>query len=228
MVSRSDYIIAVSNEIRDVLVSNLRAEPSKISVISFGVDTSFFAPIQKMDARRKLDIDEREKVVLFLGKVHFGKGVDIIAECARRMPDVTFILVGIGSLTASTDNCRAVGAYPDDQIPVWMNTADVFVLPSRSEGTPVVLLEALSCCIPVVASKVGGIPDLVKDGKTGYLVESEDVDMFESKLRELLANPEKRKQMGQQGREDMIESYDSRKIAERVKQVYERVLFEQQ
>jgi len=224
VVSRSDHIIAVSNEVRNVLVSQLQAEPTKISVISCGVDTSIFSHLDKIDSRKKLKIDEGEKVVLFVGQLRYGKGVDIISECARRMPDVTFLLIGTGPLRTNTKNCRSVGTCPNIQIPTWINAADVLVLPSRSEGTPVVLIEALSCGIPVVASNIGGIPDIIKDGETGYLVQLEDVDMFEKRLRELLENPEKRRQMGQKGRKDMVENYDSRKIAERIKLVYDKVL----
>lgn len=224
VVSRSDHIIAVSRELRDVLVSSLGADPSRLSVISCGVDTSMFMPLRKMDIRSQLEIGRDEKVILFVGHLDHNKGIDILSECARRMPDVRFLLVGAGPARTDTENCRCIGTCPNYEIPIWTNAADILVLPSRSEGTPVVLLEALSCGIPVVASRVGGIPDLVQDGETGYLVKSENVDMFEAKLQELLANPEKRKQMGQNGRQHVIENYDNRKIAERIKHVYEKVL----
>lgn len=224
VVSRSDHIIAVSNEVKDVLVSRLDADPSKISVISCGVDTTFFAPAAKADARKELGIDESEKVVLFVGHINHNKGIDILRECARLMPDVTFVVLGKGTFEAGTRNCKVVGNHPNDRIPRWINGADVLILPSRSEGTPVVLMEALSCGIPVVASRVGGIPDLVKDGQTGCLVEKGDVAMFERKLRELLADSDKCRRMGRQGRKDMIENYDGRRVAERIERVYEKVL----
>jgi len=224
VVSRSDHLIAVSNEVRNVLISDLGAEPNKISMITCGVDTTFFAPEPKRDARRELGISESERVVLFVGQGTPRKGVDILFECARRMSDVTFVLVGNGSLKTGTDNCRRVGIRPNHQIPIWINAADVLVLPSRMEGTPVVLMEALSCGVPVVASRVGGIPDLVKDGQTGYLVEKDDVDTFERRLRELLADPDKCRRMGQQGRKDMVENYDGHRVAERIERVYDKVL----
>lgn len=223
VISRSDHIIAVSNEIKDVLVSNLGANPNKISVISCGVETTRFLPLEKMDTRRTLNISKSEKVVLFIGKFRYEKGVDIIIKCAYRMPDVMFILVGRGTIRTALKNCSFVGVVSNDEIPTWMSVADVFFLPSRSEGTPVVLLEALSCALPVVASRVGGIPDLVRDGETGCLVESENLDMFIKKLQELLQNPEKRRQMSQKGRKDMIDNYDSRKIANDINQIYESV-----
>jgi len=224
VVSRSDHIIAVSNEVRNVLISWLGADPAKISVISCGVDTKFFAPGSKTDARKNLGIGEDEKVVLFVGHVTYGKGIDVLCECARRMPEITFIVVGKGALSDQPDNCRFVGNLPNDQVPEWINASDVLVLPTRSEGTPVVLMEALSCGVPVVASSVGGIPDLVKDKQTGYLVDKEDVDTFETRLQELLESTENAMRMGQKGRKDMVENYDGCKIAERIKNVYHRVL----
>ena len=109
-------------------------------------------------------------------------------------------------------------------MPKWISAADIFFLPTRSEGTPVVVLEALSSGTAVVVSRVGGIPDLVTDGETGYLVESENVDMFEKRLRDLLENPEKCRKMSLQGREKMVESYDTCKVAAKIHNIYGVVL----
>jgi len=220
IISRCDNIIAVSDQIKDVLTSNLGADRNKISIISCGVDTSVFVPLEKMDVRRKLGIAENAKVVLFTGSLSYGKGVDVIFECARRMPDVLFILVGDGLLKADIKNCKFPGACPHEEMPIWMNAADIFVLPSRSEGTPVVILEALSCSIPVIATRIGGCPNVVKDGQTGYLIPVGDVDMFQRKVRDLLNDELSRNLMGKRGRKDMIQKFDSRKIAQRIKRVY--------
>jgi len=222
VISRCDNIIAVSNEIKNVLTSNLGADPNEISIISCGVDTSVFLPLEKMDVRRKLGIAENAKIVLFVGSLSYGKGVDVIFECARRMPDVLFILVGDGSLKTDIGNCKFPGACPHEEMPKWMNAADIFVLPSRSEGTPVVILEALSCGIPVIASRIGGCPDVIKDGQTGYLIPVNHVDMLQRKVRDLLNDDVGRNLMGKQGRKDMIEKFDIKKIAQRIKQIYEQ------
>jgi len=223
-VFRADFLIAVSNDIREALVKSLGADPRKISIIPCGVDTELFHPLDKARKQKELGIPENSKVVLFIGELTKRKGVDLLLKCAERIREAHFIFIGEGEVKANYENCYFVGPKPNHVLPKWINIADIFALPSRSEGTPVVVLEALSCGIPVVASKVGGIPDLIHDGVTGYLVEPEDVDMFEKRLRELLENPEKRRQMGLLGRKHMIENYDSRRIAERIKQVYERVL----
>ncbi|MHC4701907.1 MAG: glycosyltransferase, partial [Planctomycetota bacterium] len=113
VVSRSDHLIAVSNEVKNVLVSDLNAEPSRVSVISCGVDTEFFAPAPRTDARKKLGMDESEKVVLFVGHVTYGKGIDILCECARRISDTTFVVLGKGTFKAGADNCKLVGNHPN-------------------------------------------------------------------------------------------------------------------
>jgi len=224
VISRSNSIIAVSDEIRNVLTRNLGADPSRISVISCGVDTSVFAPLDKMDARRKLGIAENAKVVLFTGSLSHSKGVDMIFECARRLPDVLFTLVGDGLLRTDIKNCKFPGPRPHEEMPIWMNASDIFVLPSRSEGTPVVILEALSCGIPVITSRIGGCADVIRDGQTGYLVRVNDVDMLERKVRDLLNDEVARNLMGKRGRKDMIEKFDNKKIAQRVKRVYEEAV----
>jgi len=224
VVSRSDSIIAVSNQLKEVLIHNLGADSNRTTVISCGVDTSVFVPVEKTSVRKKLGIDENAKVVLFVGSLRYSKGVDIVFDCARRMPDVLFILVGDGLLKADIKNCRFPGACPHEEMPVWMNAADIFILPSRSEGTPVVLLEALSCTIPVVASRIGGCPGVIKDGETGYLVPVGNVDMFERKLRDLLDDESGRNLMGKRGREDMMEKFDSKRVAERIKRIYEKTM----
>jgi len=224
IISRCDNIIAVSNEIKNVLTSNLGADINKISIISCGVDTSVFVPLEKMDTRRKLGIAENAKVVLFAGSLNYSKGVDVIFECAQRMPDVLFIFVGDGLLKTDIKNCKFPGTCPHEEMAKWMNSADIFVLPSRSEGTPVVILEALSCGIPVIASRIGGCPDVIKDGKTGYLVPVNDVDMMQRKVRDLLNDDVDRNLMGKRGRKDMIEKFDTKKIAERIRRVYKETI----
>lgn len=244
-MSRADHIIAVSNDVKKKLISGLYAKPDKISVISCGVDTSKFIPLNKIEARNKLGIDENSKVVLFVGKIVFMKGVDVIYDCAHRMQDTLFILIGDGPLRSDIKNCKFPGSRPHKEMPLWMNASDVFVLPSRSEGTPVVLLESLSCGIPVISSDVGGCPDLIKEGKTGYLIamdnpmpagqlsEANEISEYfvtnniltalQDKIVSVLSDPEKMHLMGQQGRQDMIDNYDNRKIAQKVIRLYDKV-----
>jgi len=228
VISRADHIIAVSNEIKNALIKNLGAQENKISIIPCGVDMNLFIPLDKQEQRKKLGISDNSKIILFVGGFSHRKGIDILLACAKQIQEANFIFVGEGELKTDCQNCWVVGSRSNDKLPEWYAASDIFFLPSRSEGTPVVLLEALACGIPVVAAKVGGVSDLIRNGETGYLVELEDVSMMEKRLRELLGNPEKAVQIGREGKNFVIENYDSRKIAERIKKVYEMILDEKQ
>jgi len=228
VVARSDYLIAVSSEIKDALVNILGADPDKISVIPCGVDTNIFFPLDKNKNRKELDISVNSKIILFIGQLTHRKGVDLLQKCANRIPEATFILIGGGTFNSHSANVTAVGSQPNHILPKWISSADIFFLPTRSEGTPVVVLEALASGTPVVVSSVGGIPDLVKDGETGYLVESEDIDMFEKGLRDLLEHPEKCRKMGLQGRKEMVESYDTCKVAAKINNICKVILSKKQ
>jgi glycosyltransferase involved in cell wall biosynthesis len=240
-INRADHLIAVSNDVRDTLINKLHANPGKISVISCGVDTSKFNRFDKIRARKKLGIPLEKKIVLFVGRIEMMKGVDLLYECAQTMPDILFILVGEGQFRRELENWKFVGGRPHGEMPLWMNASDVFVLPSRSEGTPVVILEAFACGIPVVASNVGGCPDLIKDGLNGYIIEvnvrqssasykqsgedsvAPEVVMLKERIECLLENDEKRYAMGREGRETVINEYDDRKIAQKIKRIYTNV-----
>lgn len=245
-VRKADHIVAVSREIKDILITDLAVNPDKISVISCGVDTSHFIPLNQVKVRNKLGIDLKRRVVLFVGHMVYTKGVDILYECARYTPDVTYIFIGDGPLKNDYKNCIFIDPIPNSDIPLWINAADIFVLPSRMEGTPVVVLEALSCGIPVICSKVGGCPDIIKDGETGFLVTIhnpltrgkitinhanlgyptpiEEVNMVREKIIELMTNDDLRKKIGKRGREKMIADYDNKIIAQKIKKVYEHAV----
>ena len=97
------------------------------------------------------------------------------------------------------DRLRFVGRKPSEEIPLWMAAADALVLPSYSEGRPNVVLEAQACALPVVATRVGGTPELVKDGATGLLVESGDAAGLAAALARLRADGPLRTTLGQAG-----------------------------
>ncbi|PQP35617.1 hypothetical protein C6A37_01580 [Desulfobacteraceae bacterium SEEP-SAG9] len=223
-ISRSDHIIAVSNDVRNSLISNLNADPEKISIVSCGVNTSIFVPLNRINSRKNNGIAEDTKAVLFAGDISYMKGVDVLYQCARLMPNVLFILIGNGKFRSNIKNCKFVGPCSHDEMPMWMNTADVLVLPSRSEGLPTVILEALSCGTPVIASNVGGCPDIVQDGHTGFIVPIDNAKVLQEKISDLLTDDNNRVLMGMHGRKRMIDEYDNKKIAKRIKQLYRNTI----
>jgi len=226
VISRSNYIIAVSNAIKKALVNDLGGCSDKIVVIPCGVDTALFHPMDKTAVRDKLRLPKDRKIVLFVGRLTYWKGIDIVIQCSCQIPNVLFVCIGEGMLKVDLKNCKILGYKPNEEIPLWINAADLFLLPSRSEGTPVALLEALSCGVPAIVSDVGGIPDVITNGENGYLVPTGSINMFRDRISELLSNEMKRKSMGENAARTTIERFDNKKINYKIIRLYKKVINE--
>jgi len=191
----ADTVIAVSQDLARN-VEALGAEPARVRVVYDGIDDRLFHAGPQADARARLGLGWGEPLLLFVGRLVPVKGLDVLldacAELARRGLGFRLCLVGDGPLRGSLEQRAArlglggtvqfCGPRPHGQLPDWFRAADLFVLPSRSEGLPSVLLEATACGTPFVASRVGGIPEIA--GPEGSrLVPAEDA----GRLAEALA-----------------------------------------
>ena len=137
---------------------------------------------------------------LFVGSLIRRKGIDLIIEIAKSNPSLKFKIAGDGSERAwvqksiaeygLANQIQLLGPVPNGELPELYAEAIALVLPSRSEGLPLTILEALSCGIPVVASDVGGIGDVITHSKNGFLLKKDDVDAFVSTLVALRNDPE--------------------------------------
>lgn len=173
---------------------------NKTWVVPNGVDLAKFYPIGRQEARRLVGLEENRRYLLYVGRLVPVKGLDLLMDAAallmRRHDDVGLVLVGDGverealerRATALNvkDRVHFVSAQLHERIALWMNAGDVFCLPSHKEGLPTVLLEALACGTPVVATAVGGIPEIVADGQVGRLVRSRDPQELAACLSEAL------------------------------------------
>lgn len=219
VVNRSDKVVTVSEEMKSVL-EKLGLPGKKITVIGTGVDTGAFHPIDKNDARKKLGLPIDRHIVLYVGRLHRMKGVEEIYECAKHMPETQFIMIGGGDAKTDLANCIFAGEVSHDRIHLWMSAADLLVLPSYSEGLPCVVMEALSCGIPAVVTAVGGNPELVTDGESGFLVPVGDVDALVRRIRQLLEDDDLRERMGIFAREKMTRKYERDIVMGRLKKEY--------
>ncbi len=219
---RADRIIAVSEELKNILVSRLDVSSSKVDVISVGVDTELFHPMDKKGVRKSLGLDVEAKIILFVGRITQLKGVELIYRCASQTPSIKYMFIGKKSDEKARDlqNCIFVGEIPHSEIPCWMNAADVLVLPSYSEGLPTVVAEALSCGIPAIVSDAGGCPEIVKGGETGFIIGTGDADQLKSKILYLFSDEEIIRKMGHLGRLDVVERYDHKHLIEKLVSVY--------
>ncbi len=198
-LSRAARVIAVSGPLANRAIE-LGASPSRVEVVRNGVDSELFFPRDRAAARRKLGRAAGERMVLYVGWLVRTKGpldlVEAFAGVRRAVPDATLVVVGDGAArgeaearAAAIGNVTFTGALPLEDIATWMAACDTLALPSWAEGTPNVVLEALASGRRVVASKVGGIPDLVTSETLGRLVPPRDIPALEAALIEVVRQP---------------------------------------
>jgi glycosyltransferase involved in cell wall biosynthesis len=194
-------VVAVSEPLRATLVQRLGVARERTAVVPMGVGEPFTTQLPaRREAREALALAADDRVVFFAGDLVPEKGVPELLEAwetlARRAIRVKLVLGGGGPLREPAGRVRGpsqavfLGPIPQVELARWYRAADLFVLPSRSEGSPVTVMEALACGLPVVASRVGGIPDLVEDGATGWLVPPGDADALAAALEGALRSPE--------------------------------------
>jgi starch synthase len=242
-------IIAVSHGMRtDVLRAYPFLDPAKVTVVHNGVDTAIWKPSPDEDALRRMGIDSSRPYVLFVGRITRQKGLVHLLAAAHHFPmGVQIVLAasspdeaGIGEEVSAGIAALSV-ARPGDV--VWLNTnvakadvitlqthATVFLCPSVYEPLGIVNLEAMACGTAVVASAVGGIPEVVVDGTTGLLVEwtpDDPVDFqrrFAAAVTQLIEDPERAKGMGALGRDRAVNDFGWDAIALRTIDVYRSVM----
>jgi teichuronic acid biosynthesis glycosyltransferase TuaC len=178
-------VVAVSAPLRDAAVE-LGASSSRVDVVPNGIDRARFRPQDRAAARHALGLPIDGVIVLYIGNIERHKGsLDLVrafAVLAQWRKNASLLMVGDGA--AKTDcqklaielgvDVSFVGARPHDEIPQWIAACDVFALPSWNEGTPNVVLEALACGRRVVATAVGGTPDVITSETLGILVPPRD------------------------------------------------------
>lgn len=217
-VKKADHIVAVSDELRTILIQELGASADKITVRSCGVDIEQFRPIPRDKAREQFGLSRQVSIVLLVGSLIRRKGIDsllsAIASLAEHNSNLLLLIVGDGPLheqlaaqareLSIEEVVRFVGRRPSEEMPLWYSAADVFVLPSLREGTPLSLLEALSCGVPVIVSRAGGMPEVVEDGKNGLLVDIGDPVGLGEKIDLLIGDSDLRQRFKEAARDTVL------------------------
>jgi len=192
-LSRAARVVAVSRALADE-VAALGVPRERIAVVMNGVDAALFHVRDRAQARRELGVPEGP-LALYVGNLKPEKGVlDLAAaweRVARELPDARLVIVGGGPLRTQVEaalppRATLAGAQPLEAIPTWMAACDVLVLPSHIEGMPNVVLEALACGRRVVATAVGGVPDLITSDTVGALVPAQQPDALAAALTQAL------------------------------------------
>jgi len=201
VLKHANKVITVSKETMKYVLK-LGADKTKTSVIYNGVDIDYFRPVNKGESREKLGLPKNRKIILSVRRLVYKNGLDTLIESVplltRDHPDLLFLVAGKGPSRKLIEdrikelgidsNVKLTGFVPDRLLPVYYDAADYFILPSASgEGLPLVLLEAMACGLPVIATTVGGTPEIIKHMKNGVLVPPRNPEAMAEALSKLLS-----------------------------------------
>jgi glycosyltransferase involved in cell wall biosynthesis len=186
-VARGAGIVVANSRATSVQVGQLGVEAH---VVPPGVDFGVFAPAHRGAARKHLALPDSAKIVVYVGALSQRKGADVFAEAISGIPEVLGVAVGRGELdeviARRWPSVRLNGPATPDEVPRWMQAADLVVVPSREEPLGLAAVEALACGVPVVAAAVGGLIDVVTDGVNGRLVPPDDPEALRQAVNELV------------------------------------------
>ncbi len=237
----ADAIVAVSGAMReDVLRCYPAVDPARVTVIHNGIDTAEYEPDERTDVLERRGIDPSKPYVIFVGRITHRKGVEHLLEAAHSFdpsaqlvlcagaPDTKEIGERVAARVAELQAFRDGVLWIEEMLPrpeviQLLTHATVFVCPSIYEPLGIVNLEAMACGTAVVASRIGGIPEVVDEGVTGFLVDHDDdfAQNFAARVNELVADPELAARFGEAGRRRAVEEFSWRRIAEQTAALYE-------
>ncbi len=212
---------------------NQRHDPlavGRVRVLYNPVSTADYGTTRAGDLSRACEDGLR---AIFLGRLSVQvKGLDVLCEAVRLLPDelpLRLALIGPGDHQALREELQPPprvtleAAVDRAEVPAVFGACDIYLHPSRSEGLGISIIEAMAAGLPVIASRVGGIPEAVVDGETGILVPSEDPQALADAIQWMVEHPEDRAEMGRRGRERAM-LFDVHTIAAQLEQIYREVL----
>jgi len=229
---QADMITATSRMLSGTL-SGLAPQNGKVFVVPFGVDSDRFSPGEDRIRNKSVTIGIVKTLSQKYGVEYLIRAFALVR---RKHEKVKLVIVGDGPLRADFENLcselgcsqdiRFVGGVPNEEVPEYLRAMDIFVVPSvmESETFGVAAVEAQSCGLPVVASKVGGLPEVVLDGKTGLIVPPKDSASLAEAIGLLIEKPELRERLGNQGRRFVLKNYQWIDNAARMERLYEASL----
>lgn len=243
-IEAADAVIAVSGAMReDILACYPALDPARVHIVHNGIDTALYRPDHGTDALTRVGLDPDRPFVLFVGRITRQKGVPHLLRAVRDIDPAAQVVLCAGAPDTPEIDREFRELYeelsrvregvhwipqmlPRPDVIQLLTHAAVFVCPSVYEPLGIVNLEAMACGTPVVASKVGGIPEVVDDGKTGLLVPVDDdfEPALARALDSVLGDPEGARRMGEAGRERAVGEFGWDAVARRTVRLYEEIL----
>lgn len=245
LMRRVARVIALSDIAKERFIYRGKVKEENIVTVHNGVDIDFFNPKTKIEGTLKRYGLQGKLTVLFVGRLARIKGVYYLIQAADIIAnqygykDTLFVLVGSPAFHAVDksitteemlsftrryqleENVMFTGSLPSEEVRLLYAACDIFVLASLGEGDPLVTLEAMASGKPLIATKVGGIPQQIKDGWNGFLIDPADERQLAEKIKYLIDNPDERQRMGANSRRFAEDEFDWGKVAEKLLLVYQ-------
>ena len=231
-----NQVIAVSEQARRLFLESTGIRPSKVVTLYNGIDLDAYIALnrsgERLTVRRELSIPETANVVITVAVLRPEKGIQnmipALPEILERHPETYYLVVGNGShlenlrLEAGRAGLSSHVCFTGMRrdIPRMLAAADLFVLPTLTEALPTVLMEAMASHLPIVASSVGGVPEMVEEGCNGRLVPPADPKALASACNDLLSDPALCHRMGDLGWEVVSTKFNIQSQVEQLKQIY--------
>lgn len=230
----TDVLITMNEEDHQRAIKKLRAK--RIEYIhGVGIDTAAFDKqnVDCTEKRNQMGIPRDATVLLSVGELNDNKNHAVVIKALKEInnPSCHYVICGKGEEEKSLEQlAKEVGVekqlhllgFRADVAKIYA-VADIFLFPSKREGLPVALMEAMASGLPVVASQIRGNTDLVLDGTTGYLVPFDDVQAYTDRIEKLLAEPEMREKMGEEGR-SRVQKFDQSRVCREMRKIYQDVV----
>lgn len=251
VMNEADCLIAATHAERVQMLMLYRADRRRIEILPPGVNLQKFRPMYSLEAKLRVGIAPQQKLLIWVGRVEPLKGVDLIVKALailksatpETIKDVVIHVIGGDPDTSSPDNeemehlqalcaelglndlIKFVGAKSQSELAYEYNAAEALIMPSDYESFGMVALEAMACGTPVIASEVGGLAFLIKDGLTGFHVPTREPAALAERIYRLLCDPQKRRDMGLAAQE-AASSYSWHQIAKQLVEIFNDVLLQ--
>ena len=232
-LKKADVVTATSKMLACATEEFINDE-KRVHAIPFGVNTDLFTPLRNKPSKNKICIGIVKALEDIYGIEYLIRAFKIVIEEGY---ESNLLIVGEGSLRNQLEDLteslnlansvQFIGRIDNNEVVEYLHRIDIFVVPSIQESFGVAALEASSCAVPVILSNVGGLPEVVNEGVTGYMVAPGDAEAIAAKIIKLIEEPSLREQLGKGGRKFVLENYEWNLCADKMEKIYESVLIQQ-
>lgn len=229
----SDKVVTVSKQVENYLLKK-GVKEEKLLTIYTGIDTDQFSPEIKIDIKNELNLPKNTIIIGIVAVLRTAKRhIDLIEAFSNIKSDKNIALIIIGSGPQKNNiknfikeknlkNIYMLGHR--ENIDKILPSFDIFVLPSEMEALGTAILEASACGVACIGSNVGGIPEVIKDNKTGFLFESKNIKDLQNKLEKLINDDKLRRKFGKKAREEVLKNFSVKKMVENTQKLYENIV----